>query len=83
MFTWLYRISAAGMPRKGEEYLDHIKKYFYQNYSYEDIRLLIVKQFGHDIPERALKRILQDHDLRRKNKVESPLPDLVVAVGIG
>lgn len=72
--------SILEMTRKGEEYLDYIKKYFRQNYSYKEIRLLILKKFDYNISERTLKRILQDSGLHRKNLHESSFPEIIVAL---
>lgn len=68
--------------RRGEECLDHTKKYFIQNYSYKKIRLLILKKFYYNISERTLKRILQVSGLHRKNLHESCLPEIIVALDL-
>lgn len=68
------------MPRKGGEYFDQISKYFFKNYKYVEICQIMNKKYGCDLKLRTLRRILNHNGLKRRNCIESPLPEIVAAI---
>lgn len=68
------------MARRGEEFIEKIKKYFHKGYKYIDICRLINKKYDANLSYGTLKRILCNYDLKRRNVQESPIFSLIVAL---
>lgn len=63
-----------------EEYFHAIKKYFSKDYSHKAIIHMLEKKYGVQISLRNLSRILSKNNLRRKNIVESPAEQILLAI---